>query len=224
MRQPRFAALVLAAGNGTRMQSAIPKVMHPVAGRPMIAHLLAALTPLEPTASIVVIGPQMDAVARLVAPAATAVQDPPLGTGDAVRVGLAALADRLAPAGDVDAVLVLYGDTPLLRSETAARLLDEARKAPAAIILGGMRPRDSGPYGRLVAGPDGSVARIVEAVDAGPAEREIGLVWGGLMLIAAGHARELVDGLDRNNAGWSNFRPRSSSASTAAPNWPRPRP
>jgi bifunctional UDP-N-acetylglucosamine pyrophosphorylase / glucosamine-1-phosphate N-acetyltransferase len=200
MRQPRFAALVLAAGNGTRMQSAIPKVMHPVAGRPMIAHLLAALTPLEPTASIVVIGPQMDAVARLVAPAATAVQDPPLGTGDAVRVGLAALADRLAPAGDVDAVLVLYGDTPLLRSETAARLLDEARKAPAAIILGGMRPRDSGPYGRLVAGPDGSVARIVEAVDAGPAEREIGLVWGGLMLIAAGHARELVDGLDRNNA------------------------
>ena len=199
MRQPRFAAVILAAGSGTRMQSAIPKVMHRLAGRPMIAHLLAALAPLAPEAEIVVVGPQMDAVARLVAPAETAVQDPPLGTGDAVRIGLAALAERLAPAGDIDTVLVLYGDTPLLQGETLARLLEEGRRAPTAILLGAMRPPDPGPYGRLVAGPDGGIVRIVEAADAAPAEREIGLVWGGLMLIEARHAHRLVAALDRDN-------------------------
>jgi bifunctional UDP-N-acetylglucosamine pyrophosphorylase/glucosamine-1-phosphate N-acetyltransferase len=182
------------------MRSAIPKVMHPVAGWPMIAHLLAALEPLRPAASVVVIGPQMGGVAGFVAPLATAVQDPPLGTGDAVRIGLAALDDRLAPKGEIEAVLVLYGDTPLLRSASLARLLDEWRRAPAAILLAGMRPLDPGPYGRLVAGPDGGIRRIVEAADAGPEERAIGLAWGGLMLIAARHARALVEALDRNNA------------------------
>jgi bifunctional UDP-N-acetylglucosamine pyrophosphorylase / glucosamine-1-phosphate N-acetyltransferase len=200
MRQPRFAVIVLAAGGGTRMQSAIPKVMHRLAGRPMIAHLLAAIEPLRPAACVVVIGAQMAEVARLVAPVVTAVQRTPLGTGDAVRVGLDALDDQLTPNGEIDAVLVLCGDTPLLRSETLARLLDEYRRAPATILLGGMRPADPGPYGRLVAGPDGSIRRIVEAVDAMPQERAIGLVWGGLMLIEAGRVRELVDALDRNNA------------------------
>jgi bifunctional UDP-N-acetylglucosamine pyrophosphorylase/glucosamine-1-phosphate N-acetyltransferase len=200
MRQSRFAAIILAAGNGTRMKSDLPKVMHRVACRPMIAHLLAALEPLRPAARVVVIGPQMDDVAGLVAPAETAVQDRPLGTGDAVRVGLDALADRLAPDGEVEAVLALYGDTPLLRSETLAGFLDEAGRAPAAIHLAGMRPADPGPYGRLVAAPDGTIRRIVEAADAAPEERAIRIVWGGLMLIAAAHARELVAALDRNNA------------------------
>ena len=200
MRQPRCAAIILAAGNGTRMRSAIPKVMHPVAGRPMIAHILAALEPLRPAASIAVIGTQMGEVAGFIAPMETAVQDPPLGTGDAVRIGLEVLADRLAPKGEIDAVLVLYGDTPLLTSASLARLLDEWRRAPAAVLLAGMRPPDPGPYGRLVAGPDGNIERIVEAADAGPEERAIGLVWGGLMLIEACHAHALVAALDRDNA------------------------
>ena len=84
MSRSPFAALILAAGSGTRMKSALPKVMHPVAGRPMIMHVLAALEPLEPVATTVVIGAQMAEVARLVAPVSSAVQDPPLGTGDAV--------------------------------------------------------------------------------------------------------------------------------------------
>ncbi len=200
MSQPRFAAIILAAGAGTRMKSAIPKVMHPVAGRPMIAHLLAALEPLSPAASVAVIGPRMDAVARLVEPAQSVVQDPPLGTGDAVRTGLAALTGRLAPKGEIDDVLVLYGDTPLLSSETLARMLDEQKRAPAAILLAGMRPADPGPYGRLVSAPDGQVLRIVEAADASPEERAIGLVWGGLMLIQARHVCELVDAVNRDNA------------------------
>ncbi len=205
MRPSRFAAIILAAGNGTRMNSAIPKILHPVAGRPMIAHILSALEPLGPAACVAVIGPRMGEVARLVAPVETpsvetAVQDPPLGTGDAVRIGLDALGDRLAPKGEIAAVLVLCGDTPLLRGETLAALLDEWRRKPAAILLAGMRPPDSGPYGRLIAGTDGTIRRVVEAADAEPAELAVGLVWGGLMLIEAGHARELVAALDRNNA------------------------
>ena len=200
MSQSSFAAVILAAGSGTRMKSAIPKVMHPVAGQPMIAHLLQALEPLRPAATIVVIGPQMDDVARTVAPTETVIQHPPRGTGDAVRTALRALAGRLAPQGGIDEVLVLYGDTPLLRSETLGRLLAEQQRAPAAILLAGMRPADPGPYGRLVAAPDGPVQRIVEGADATPEERAIGLVWGGLMLIRARHICELVGALDTNNA------------------------
>jgi bifunctional UDP-N-acetylglucosamine pyrophosphorylase/glucosamine-1-phosphate N-acetyltransferase len=200
MNQARFAAIILAAGSGTRMKSAIPKVMHPIAGQPMIAHLLQALEPLRPAANVVVIGPQMDDVARTVAPAESAVQDPPLGTGDAVRAALRTLRGQLAPQGGIAEVLVLYGDTPLLRSETLARLLSEQERAPAAILLAGMRPADPGPYGRLVSAPDGGILRIVEAADATPEEYAIGLVWGGLMLVRACHVCELVEALDRNNA------------------------
>src|ERR1700746_3490408 len=117
MSQSRFAAIILAAGSGTRMKSAIPKVMHPIAGQPMIAHLLQALEPLRPAATVVVIGPQMDNVARTVTPPQPVIRTPPLGTGDAVRAALSALQGKLAPLGSIDEVLILYGDTPLLRGE-----------------------------------------------------------------------------------------------------------
>src|SRR6516162_11661907 len=200
MSQSRFAAIILAAGNGTRMKSTIPKVMHPVAGQPMIAHLQQALEPLRPAATVVVIGPEMDEVARTVAPAETVIQDPPLGTGDAVRTALRTLEGRLAPRGGIDEILVLYGDTPLLSGETLVRLLAEQQRAPAAILLAGMRPADPGPYGRLIPAPEGAIQRIVEGADATPEEYAIGLVWGGLMLIRASHVLELVEALDRNNA------------------------
>ncbi len=200
MSRSDFAAIILAAGSGTRMKSAMPKVMHPIAGRPMIAHLLDALKPLGAAATVVVIGPRMETVARFVEPAESVVQEPPRGTGDAVRTGLAALAGRLAPEGSINDVLVLCGDTPLLRSETMARLLKAQQQAPTAVLLAGMRPADPGPYGRLVAARDGSVLRIVEAADAGPEERSIGLCWGGLMLIRARYLSGLVDALDCNNA------------------------
>ena len=200
MNQSRFAAVILAAGEGTRMKSVIPKVMHPVAGQPMIAHLLDALRPLTPTATVVVIGPRMDAVARAVASAEIVIQDPPIGTGDAVRAALHVLDGRLAPQGDIENILVLYGDTPLLRGGTLERLLSEQERAPAAILLGAMRPSNPSPYGRLLSASDGGILRIVEAADATPEEAAIGLVWGGLMLIRACHAIELTDRLDRSNA------------------------
>src|SRR4051794_36583261 len=129
------AAIILAAGNGTRMKSAVPKVMHAIVGRPMIGHLLEALQPLSPAATIVVIGRQMKDVARFVAPAESVVQDPPLGTGDAVRTALRALDGRLAPQGDIDDVLVLYGDTPFLTAQTISRLLAERRRGSAALCV-----------------------------------------------------------------------------------------
>jgi bifunctional UDP-N-acetylglucosamine pyrophosphorylase / glucosamine-1-phosphate N-acetyltransferase len=200
MSRSRFAAIVLAAGEGTRLNSARPKVLHEVAGQPMISHVLAALTPLAPDATVVVIGPGMEEVAQAVAPAATAIQSPPRGTADAVRAARPMLAERLAE-GSVDTVLVLFGDTPLLRSETIAGLLAAQRCEPAsAVTVAGMRPADPGPYGRLVQDRDGSLVRIVEARDARPDERAIGLCNGGIMAIDAHHLFSLVDRIGNDNA------------------------
>jgi bifunctional UDP-N-acetylglucosamine pyrophosphorylase / glucosamine-1-phosphate N-acetyltransferase len=201
MHKPEFAAVILAAGSGTRMRSAIPKVLHPLAGRPMIHCVLDALRPLAPAFSFAVVGREMEAVAEALAPLECVVQDPPLGTGDAVRQAAEALAPRLAPAGEIADVLVLYGDTPLIEAESLRRLLAERRRAPAAAVaVAAMRPADPGPYGRLVLGADGSLERIVEARDAGPREAAIALVNGGLMAIAAESLPALLKALDRDNA------------------------
>jgi bifunctional UDP-N-acetylglucosamine pyrophosphorylase/glucosamine-1-phosphate N-acetyltransferase len=194
---PSFAAIVLAAGEGTRMRSALPKVLHEVAGRPMIAHVLAALEPLGPAETIVVLGAGSERVAEAVAPATTAIQHPPRGTGDAVRAARAALEPALARLSDV---VVLYGDAPLLQTETIARLIDARRAAKAAIAVAGMRHADHTPYGRLVLGKGGNVERIVEAKDCSPDEAAITLCNGGLMAVAAEHLFDLVDRLETNNA------------------------
>jgi bifunctional UDP-N-acetylglucosamine pyrophosphorylase/glucosamine-1-phosphate N-acetyltransferase len=200
MSQLSLAAIILAAGSGTRMKSALPKVMHPIAGRPMIAYPLEALRPLSPAATLVVIGPRMENVAATVTPAESVVQDPPLGTGDAVRTAMRALDGRLAPQGSIEDVLVLYGDTPFLATETLSRLLTERRRTAAAVLVSGMRPADPSPYGRFVLSPDGALERIVEAADAGPEEQAIGLVNGGIMVIEASRLAEFLDGLDSDNA------------------------
>jgi len=145
----------------------------------------------------VVLGQDGDAVAKAVAPAKTVTQHPPRGTGDAVKAARPALGAALPGLGDV---VVLYGDAPLLQSETIARLIETRRAAKAAIAVAGMRPADPGPYGRLVLDADGGVERIVEAKDASPAEFAITLCNGGIMAVAAEHLFELIDRLDTNNA------------------------
>jgi bifunctional UDP-N-acetylglucosamine pyrophosphorylase / glucosamine-1-phosphate N-acetyltransferase len=200
MSRSRFVAIVLAAGEGTRLNSARPKVLHEVAGRPMIGHVLGALAPLQPSETIVVIGHGMEAVAAAVAPAKTAVQAQPRGTADAVRAARPALADALA-AGDLDTILVLFGDTPLLRSETIACLLAARQRMPAVgVAVAGMRPADPGPYGRLMQDRNGALARIVEARDASAEERAIGLCNGGIMAIDARCLFSLVDRIGNDNA------------------------
>ena len=200
MSRSRFAAIILAAGEGTRLKSARPKVLHEIAARPMIGHVIDALKPLDPAATIIVIGRDMDSVARAVAPLPTVVQSPARGTGDAVRAARGALAERLAQGGISD-IVVLFGDTPLLRAETIAELLDTRRRAPAAAVaIAGMRPADPAAYGRLVLDRDGALLRIVDAKDASPDERAIGLCNGGIMAIDSRHAFDLMDRIGNDNA------------------------
>jgi len=118
MSTVNVAAVILAAGKGTRMKSDLHKVLHPVAGRPMIGHVLAAAAALKPAKCVVVVGPDMDAVAAAVAPHPTVVQTERLGTADAVRAAQSALADFRKGT-----VLVLYGDTPMIASGTLRRML-----------------------------------------------------------------------------------------------------
>ncbi|MBV9824824.1 MAG: bifunctional UDP-N-acetylglucosamine diphosphorylase/glucosamine-1-phosphate N-acetyltransferase GlmU [Alphaproteobacteria bacterium] len=197
MTQARFAAIILAAGEGTRLKSARPKVLHEIAGQPMVRHVLDALAPLNPAQTIVVAGQGMDAVARAVAPATIAIQSPPRGTGDAVRAARQALSVDDA----VTDILVLFGDTPLLRTETVAVLL-EARhgRGDVGVAVAGFRPADPAAYGRLVLDGDGDLIRIVEAKDAAPAELAIGLCNGGIMALEAHRALPLIERIGNDNA------------------------
>src|SRR3954466_5723181 len=108
MSPPGVAAVILAAGEGSRLKSANPKVLHEIAGQAMIRHVIAALRPLAPAETVVVIGREMEVVARAVAPLPTAVQFPPQGTGDAVRIARPVLADLLARNREIADIVVLY--------------------------------------------------------------------------------------------------------------------
>jgi bifunctional UDP-N-acetylglucosamine pyrophosphorylase / glucosamine-1-phosphate N-acetyltransferase len=192
---PVLAVIVLAAGDGTRMKSARPKVLHEIAHRPMLRHVLDAVAPLEPRRTLVVIGPDMAAVAAAAAPAETVVQAPPLGTGHAVKVALAALG---AFAGDV---LVLVGDAALITSATLAALLAERRRSPAAAVaVLGMQVPDPGAYGRLVVAADGSLEAIVEAREATPEQRAITLCNSGVIALEGALAPNLVGAIVNQNA------------------------
>ncbi|GHD61604.1 bifunctional protein GlmU [Thalassobaculum fulvum] len=195
----RLAAVVLAAGKGTRMKSDRPKVLHPVAGRPMIDWVLDAAGSIGADPVVVVTAPDQDAVRRAVDGRATAVvQEQALGTGDAVKPAREALAGIAAAGGTV---LVLYGDTPMMSAATLARMV-EARSGvedPAVVVLG-FEPEDPGLYGRLVLGADHGLDRIVEARDAGPVERDIRLCNGGVMAIDAAALFPLLDAVGNANA------------------------
>lgn len=160
--------IVLAAGEGTRMRSATPKVLHAIAGRSLIGHVLEAASTVDPAHVMVVIGHGRDQVLEHLEEVApwvdTVVQEEQRGTGHAVRIALAALAsaDALTPAP----IVVLSGDTPLLTGATVRRLVDaQAGAGSAATLLTAVLPDPTG-YGRIVRGHDGSVEAIVEHRDA----------------------------------------------------------
>ena len=181
---PPFAAVILAAGKGTRMRSAVHKVLHPIAGRPMLAQLMAEVATLGPAATVVVVGAGREQVEPVVASAGGQVveQAEQLGTGHAVRQ-----AERALEGFEGD-VIVLYGDVPLVRAETMQRLLDRLNQpdAPAVVVLG-FRPPDPTGYGRILAEGD-RIARMVEQKDASAEERAVGLCNSGLL---AGRAADL---------------------------------
>ncbi|WP_439514653.1 bifunctional UDP-N-acetylglucosamine diphosphorylase/glucosamine-1-phosphate N-acetyltransferase GlmU [Oceanibaculum nanhaiense] len=188
------AAVILAAGKGTRMKSDLPKVLHPIAGRPMIRHLLATVEALTPARIVVVTGREGEAVAQAVAPHATALQDPPLGTGHAVMAALPAL-----EGFNRGTVLTLAGGDPFV-SEATLRAMLAKREAGAAVVVVGFRPADPARYGRLVTDAAGGLDRIVEFADASPEERSISLCNGGYMAIDAALLRDLLGAIGNDNA------------------------
>ena len=184
--------VVLAAGKGTRMKSPRPKVLHRLAGRSMIHHVLAVAAELGPTRAVVVLAPDMANVAAEVEsgpqPATIVFQEPQRGTGHALLVAR----DQLPATGEV---LVLYGDTPLLTPATLRSLLETRRAAAAAVAVLGMRPPDPGGYGRL-AFAGGALAAIVEERHADDELKRQGLCNAGIMAFDAARLGALLDALE----------------------------
>lgn len=196
MSDRSLLVVVLAAGEGTRMKSRLPKVLHKVAGRSMLGHVLEATRAAGATRTAVVVGPGREDVAveavRLVPDAAVYVQAERLGTAHAV------LAARPALEAGADDVLVLYADTPLVRPETLA-LLRAPLAGGAAVAALGFEPEDPSGYGRLITFGDDLLA-IREEKDASPEEKAIGFCNAGLMALSGAHALSLLDRIGNANA------------------------
>ena len=195
----RTAAVVLAAGVGTRMRSRTPKILHPLCGRPMLAYVLDAWdealgsldgTGARPAAPIVVYSPATEAIRDVVGERGRlALQDAPRGTGDAVRAALTELPE------DVEEVLVLSGDVPLVIGEQLIAIVEQRRLDDAAIALASVYAADPAQLGRVVRSEFGSVERIVEARDASPDELETNEVNAGLYAFDAAWLRRRIDAL-----------------------------
>ncbi|AWN52962.1 bifunctional UDP-N-acetylglucosamine diphosphorylase/glucosamine-1-phosphate N-acetyltransferase GlmU [Methylobacterium sp. 17Sr1-1] len=195
-------AVVLAAGKGTRMRSALPKVLHPIAGRPMLAHVLASVAEAGAVRLAVVVEPGRDDVARVVAAfpgAETFSQEERLGTAHAV------LAARRALTEGADDVVVAFGDTPLIAPETYARLRAPLADGAAVAVLAFESPNPTG-YGRVLV-EDGRVTAIREEKDASEAERRVTLCNAGLMALSGAHALGILERIGNANAAGEYYLP-----------------
>ena len=191
-----FSALILAAGKGTRLKSKLAKPLHEVAGKPLISWVCAAATTAGASQHICVISKDGEAVANLVSTTAEIVtQDPPLGTGHAVKCCLRQL--QALPADRP--VIILYADTPLIQPAT---LREMAAKISAGtdVCLLGFHTDDPTGYGRLIVSEGGTVEAIIEHKDASDSEREITLVNGGVMAAKAGVLTQLLPQIEAKNS------------------------
>jgi bifunctional UDP-N-acetylglucosamine pyrophosphorylase/glucosamine-1-phosphate N-acetyltransferase len=186
--------LILAAGEGTRMRSAQPKVLHRVGGRSLLGHVLEAAKASGASALDVVIGPEREDVAaeiKKLAPAAGIyVQRDRLGTAHAVLCAREALSKS-------DNLIVAFGDTPLLRAETFAMLGDALKDAAVAVL--GFRPKNPHGYGRLIE-EGGHLVAIREEKDTSDAEKKIGLCNAGIIALAGKHALSMIEAIGNKNA------------------------
>jgi bifunctional UDP-N-acetylglucosamine pyrophosphorylase/glucosamine-1-phosphate N-acetyltransferase len=200
-RRP-LAAIVLAAGKGTRMKSALHKVLHPVAGRPMIEHLLASLGELAPDRTVLVVGDLREQLEqRFAGRAEFAVQQPQLGTGHAVRQAQATL------AGFQGDVLVLYGDVPFISAATMRALVDRlhGHDSPEIAVLG-FEPEDPAHYGRIIANGE-KIVWMVEEKDADEGQRACRLCNSGLLAARAEALFELLGRVGNDNAQGEYYLP-----------------
>jgi bifunctional UDP-N-acetylglucosamine pyrophosphorylase/glucosamine-1-phosphate N-acetyltransferase len=197
------AAIVLAAGKGTRMKSSLHKVLHPIAGRPMLEHLLASVDQLRPERTVIVAGHGREQIAAECGHRATiVVQEPQLGTGHAVQQAEAAL------EGFVGDVIVLYGDVPFVAHATMRRMLDRLGDPdrPAAVVLA-FKAADPGAYGRVISVDGQTIVKMVEYKDASDAERHVDLCNSGMMAVRGEDLFGLLARVGNDNAAGEYYLP-----------------
>jgi bifunctional UDP-N-acetylglucosamine pyrophosphorylase / glucosamine-1-phosphate N-acetyltransferase len=192
MKSP-IAVVVLAAGAGTRMKSATPKVLHPLAGWPMLRHVLKNVARLGPSKVVGVVAPGAKAVAAAFAPHPTVVQTRPLGTGHAAKAALGQLKAHRGP------VLVVFGDAPLVTTGTMRTLIVACAREKAAVGVLGFKAADPTPYGRLIVRDD-ELEKIVESKDAVGAEREVDFCNSGVMCLDGPLIASLLGAIRNDNA------------------------
>ena len=197
-----IALVILAAGKGTRMNSDLPKVLHPLGGAPLLVHAMEAGTPLAPDHTVVVAGFGSDAVCRAALshdPSAKIVeQKEQLGTGHAAAQARDVLSDYQGT------VIILFGDTPFVRPETLEAMVKA--QADHAVVVLGFEAADPGRYGRLVMNGD-SLERIVEFKDTDDEERAITLCNSGVLACSGPLLFDLLDRLDNDNAAQEYYLP-----------------
>ncbi|MCA1749540.1 MAG: bifunctional UDP-N-acetylglucosamine diphosphorylase/glucosamine-1-phosphate N-acetyltransferase GlmU, partial [Sphingomonadales bacterium] len=199
-----FAAVVLAAGQGTRMKSSLHKVLHPIAGKPMIGHLLDELGRLEPAKTVLVLGmgrEQLEPLAEARG-ATVAIQQEQFGTGHA------ALQAKDALDGFAGDVLVCFGDVPMVRAETIGKMLRRLHDDddPGAVVLG-FRPENPRAYGRIITSGSGRITKMVEHKDADDEERACELCNSGLIVARAAELFALLDRVGSDNAQGEYYLP-----------------
>ncbi|GAA4768121.1 bifunctional UDP-N-acetylglucosamine diphosphorylase/glucosamine-1-phosphate N-acetyltransferase GlmU [Microbacterium gilvum] len=198
MTQTELAIVILAAGQGTRMKSKLPKVLHRIGGRPLVGHVLHTAQQLDAVVTRVVVRHERDRVVEAIAdfPGVEPVdQDDIPGTGRAVQIAVEAL--PTAFAGDV---LVLSGDVPLLDADTLAALIDAHRRTGAEATILSATLDDPTGYGRVIRDPDGTVARIVEQKDADEAEAAVAEINAGVYVFRAPSLRAQLARVGTDNA------------------------
>jgi bifunctional UDP-N-acetylglucosamine pyrophosphorylase/glucosamine-1-phosphate N-acetyltransferase len=192
--QSGVSAIVLAAGLGTRMRSKLPKVMHKIAGRPLVNHVVDALTKAGVTDLTVVVGPGMEIVVKAVSPNPTIEQTSQSGTGDAVKSALGHI------TGKNGHVLILFGADPLIQPDTIRQMIArrELSDNPAVVVLG-FRPNEPGNYGRLIADNNDQLNAIIEAKEADIETLAIDLCNSGIMAIDRSLLKTLISKITNNN-------------------------
>ena len=193
MRQS-LSALVLAAGKGTRMNSRKPKVLHEIAGLPLVCHVIEAIKPLQPDNIVVVIPLGHENIGEAVKPASIKIQENALGTGNAVKCGLT---DLKTLSGTV---LVAFGADPMITTETLKKMIEarEVENPPDVVVLG-FRTENPGRYGRLVLGDDGKLERIVEVSEAHTIDKPVELYNAGVMAINGTKIAGFIEELSPQN-------------------------
>jgi bifunctional UDP-N-acetylglucosamine pyrophosphorylase/glucosamine-1-phosphate N-acetyltransferase len=202
--QRRFAVIILAAGQGTRMRSDTHKVLHPIANRPMLLHLLDRVDALGADKKVVVVGKGRDQVERAMEgrDVIIAHQAEQLGTGHAVQQAADALGDYDGP------IIILYGDTPFVETDTLRRMLDRLNGdgGPGVVVLASS-PADPLKYGRIILGEGDHIAKMVEYKDASEGERAVRLCNSGMMAVRARDLFRWLDKVGNDNAAGEYYLP-----------------